>query len=109
MDFNEKFLEFFKQKDLTHGEIAHKLGVSRPTINRILNEGHPPSFKLLQNLADAYPDINLDYFIRDNYDAYDRREVSINLAEDNLSADLLSELRKMEIHIENMKQRLSQY
>ena len=109
MNFNEKFLSFFQAKGLTHGQIARKLGVSRPTINRILNENHPPSFKILQNFAEAYPDANMNYLVRDDYGDYTTDDYQLSVAEDSMSGDLLHEIRIMEHILERMKLRLSQY
>ncbi len=64
MNFNEKLIEFRKQKGLSQDEFGEKIGVSRQTVSKWELAQSYPDFQKLVLISDYYG-ITLDELVKD--------------------------------------------
>ncbi len=61
---NKRVIEIIERKKLTPSRFADKIGVPRSTISHIISGRNKPSLELVTKIADAFPDISLDWLIK---------------------------------------------
>ena len=61
--FPERLKFLINQKKLSNAELAEKIGIQKSTVSHLLSGRNKPGFDFLNNLAKAYPDINLRWLI----------------------------------------------
>ena len=58
-----RLLQFLSAENLTQAEFAKKLGVSGPNVTHIISGRNKPSYDFIQNLANHYPALNLEWLL----------------------------------------------
>ena len=62
-NITERINYILKHYNLTAGDFADKLGIQKSSVSHLLSERNKPSFQFLTKLLNAFPDINLNWFI----------------------------------------------
>ena len=59
----ERVKKIIEQKDLNPSYFADQIGISRSSMNHILNGRNNPSLDVMTKILDKYPDINSDWLL----------------------------------------------
>lgn len=84
---SDKFAKILKDKGLTQSSYAEKVGMPRQNINSLIQGRRQPSIKDVKSLVDVFPDIDLNWLIKD--------EKNLRVAEDSTPYE--SKNRNLEI------------
>ena len=63
---NRRFQTILDLENLSHAQLADRLGVQRSGISHILSGRNKPSFELLQRVVQSFPEISAEWLITGN-------------------------------------------
>lgn len=87
----DRFKQLLSDKHLTAARFASVIKVNASAISHILNGRSKPGFDILDKIARAYPDINLNWLISGKGSAYNKETaITENRSKDFVQPDLFS-------------------
>jgi len=69
-------------KNLNATKLAQIVGIQKSSLSHILSGRNKPSFDFLFKLKQAFPDLNLDWFVTGNGEAFEKKNLNTNIEED---------------------------
>lgn len=63
MDTKDRFLQIINEKGISQQEMAERIGVDASTISYFCKGKRKPGFEILERIAKAFPDVDLNWLI----------------------------------------------
>ncbi|MDR1882592.1 MAG: helix-turn-helix transcriptional regulator [Prevotella sp.] len=63
---NERIRLIYKSLNITLKSFSNTIGISEGTLKSMFNRGTNPGFEILEKIANAYPDISMDWLVTGN-------------------------------------------
>lgn len=60
---NKRLLQFLSAENITQSQFADRIGVTKASVSHILSGRNKPGFEFIENMANCYPNLNLDWLI----------------------------------------------
>ena len=95
-NINERLNWFLENQNLTASKLADKLGIQKSSISHIMSGRNKPSFDFLLRLKEAFPEINLDWFVTGKGEAFENNKQETSQATLFSQQEVLTETNNIE-------------
>lgn len=105
MSLGNRMKSTLKKSGLKQREFAEQVEQDLTSLNKVLNGERTPSYELLEKFISFFPDLDLNWLMRDNYHPSEDYAV---LNEDSHPYNIMGDIEKIEGLLADLKEKLSQ-
>jgi len=107
MGFGKKLKVLLKNNGLSQRKYAEAIEENETQLSKVITEERSPSFEMLQKTVNYFKDVDLNWWLRDEY----QNVVIVPKASEaapKYSTEIIEEILKMEQILNNLKEKVSQ-
>ncbi len=77
-DISKRLSWFLETKNLTASKLADLVGIQKSSLSHIISGRNKPSFDFLLKLKQAFPEIDLDWFVTGKGNAFENKKEKVD-------------------------------